>query len=198
MTRTIESNSTQTRHDGDLQLVRQVLTGNTESIGVFVERMQCVPAILATQNGRMGHPLSVHDLSDVVQESLTKVWKKLDDYAGRAALETWTYRFCFLELMNGIRKKRRWADAAKPESELEELASPHVPRAVEFEFLHRGLEAVGPPEADVVRLKHFEELTFSEIAERLGVSANTAKTQYYRGLAKLKDRIDSRAGGVVQ
>ncbi len=159
-----------------------------------MERMECVPYILAAQNKRMGQPLNLHDLADVVQESLAKVWKKLGSYEGRAALETWTYRFCYLELMNGIRKKRRWSDSAQPESEVEEVASSTESRAVEFEFLHKGLEAVGPPESDIVRLKHFEELTFAEIAERLGVSANTAKTQYYRGLSKLKERLDSSAG----
>ena len=35
-------------------------------------------------------------------------------------------------------------------------------------------------------MKHFEELTFPEIGKRIGMPANTAKTRYYRGLAKLE------------
>ncbi|MFT5285492.1 MAG: RNA polymerase sigma factor (sigma-70 family) [Planctomycetota bacterium] len=190
MPRTIETESTQTSHEADLSLVRDLLAGDRQSIRIFVDRMKCVPSILRAQNQRLGSPLNREDLLDVVQESLTVVWRKLDSYAGRATIETWAYRFCFLELMNGIRKHRKWRGTVQSEAELESLPAPKDHRGFEFEFLHRGLEHVGPPESNILRMKHFEELTFNEIAERLGVSANTVKTQYYRGLTKLKERID--------
>ena len=194
MSETIASNSTQTSHESDLLLARGTLDGDENAIRGFVNRMQCIPAILAAQNQRMGSPLSNDDLGDVVQDSVTKVWLKLGSYAGRASLETWAYRFCFLELMNSIRKRRRWQQSAPIESELESLVSPETDAAIQFEFLHRGLEAVGPPESDVLRLKHFEELTFAEIAKRLGISPNTAKTQYYRGLSKLRECVEQSMG----
>lgn len=194
MPRTIADSTTPIGREDDLRLVRLTLAGDDDATAEFVERMQCVPAIVATQNQRMGSPLGREDLADVVQDSLTKVWKKLGDYAGKAALETWVYRFCFLELMNGIRRKRRRRGTVPSERELEQLPAPRVPRASEFEHLHRGLDLVGPPEADVLRLKHFESLTFDEIGRRLGVSPNTAKTQYYRGLERLKERLDAESG----
>jgi NAD(P)-dependent dehydrogenase (short-subunit alcohol dehydrogenase family) len=50
-------------------------------------------------------------------------------------------------------------------------------------------------EADVIRMKHFEDLTFEEIGTRLGNSINTVKTRYYRGISRLLDRLGSSFRG---
>ncbi len=188
---TIGSRSTPTSHDDDLRLVRDVSGGGSEAVARFVERMRCVPAILAAQNARLGSPLEREDLADVVQDTLAVVWTKLGDFAGRAALETWVYRFCFLELMNGVRRRKK-RQAPAEEASMEPTA-PKEPAMREYAFLHRGLERIGLPWADVIRLKHFEELTFDEIGSRLAISPNTAKTQYYRGMTRLRDVLAGEA-----
>ena len=38
----------------------------------------------------------------------------------------------------------------------------------------------------MIWLKHFEELTFESIGHYLGLSENTAKTRYYRGLRRMQ------------
>jgi DNA-directed RNA polymerase specialized sigma24 family protein len=45
-----------------------------------------------------------------------------------------------------------------------------------------------------VRLKHLAELTFADIGVRLGMSENTAKSLYYRGLVKLRELLAPRPG----
>ena len=52
--------------------------------------------------------------------------------------------------------------------------------------IHVALERLGGIEADILRLKHFEGLTFAEIARRMGSPENTVKARYYRGLARLE------------
>lgn len=47
---------------------------------------------------------------------------------------------------------------------------------------------------EVIVLKIWEDLKFSEIAEILKTNENTIKLRYYRGLEKLKTRIESRGG----
>ena len=41
----------------------------------------------------------------------------------------------------------------------------------------------------MVRLKHFEGLTFTQMGELLGLSANTVKSRYYRGICWLRRRL---------
>jgi len=49
-----------------------------------------------------------------------------------------------------------------------------------------------------VRLKKLEDLTFEAIGELRSISANTAKTRYYRGILKLRERLGSPAGRVPE
>jgi RNA polymerase sigma-70 factor, ECF subfamily len=74
---------------------------------------------------------------------------------------------------------------------------PHPPFAPsadpdEHSFRERLSEALGdlPPEQRaVVHLKLWEELTFGQIAEALGISPNTAASRYRYGLDKLRERL---------
>lgn len=151
----------------------------------FAERMRCVPRILAALNARMGRPLDEHELADLSQDTTVLVLQKLDQYAAKAPLESWIYRICSLELMNGVRRKHRYRGRTERlvESTLE---SAEAQALEEIEAVHLALERLGGHDADVVRMKHFEGLTFEDLGDRLGISPNTAKTRYYRGLAKLK------------
>jgi DNA-directed RNA polymerase specialized sigma24 family protein len=60
---------------------------------------------------------------------------------------------------------------------------------LDFEHVYRGLAQIDPVQECVIRLKHFEHLTFEEIATRLGGNSNTAKTHYYRGLVRLRELL---------
>lgn len=46
-------------------------------------------------------------------------------------------------------------------------------------------------EVTILKGKIFDELTFQELAARLGVDMNTVKSTYYRSLKKLRDLLDS-------
>lgn len=177
-------------HLSDLELVRDLRRGEPEAIAGFVRRMRCVPLSLAAQNARLGRPLNEHDIEDVSQEVLVLIWNKLGTYAGLSTLETWVYRFTSFELMNAVRRKR----TRKRVVELEHEPAVTTPddarrRFLEYEHLHRALGRLESIEADVIRLKHFEDLTFEEIATRMSMPANTAKTKYYRGLIKLQETL---------
>ena len=172
----------------DLELVQAMLRGQPEAIAGFVRRMRCVPLSLAAQNARLGRPLNEHDIEDVSQEVLVLIWNKLGSFGGLSTLETWVYRFTSFELMNALRRKRTRQRVS--ELDCEPAVVPFADsrtRLLEYEHLHQALERLEPSEADVIRLKHFQELTFEEISERMSMPANTAKTKYYRGLEKLRE-----------
>lgn len=179
-------------HRADLDLVRGTLAGEPAHVERFVLRMHCVPSILASQNSRLGRALTTVEIQDLAQDALLTIWKKLDTFAGLSGLETWVYRICCLELLNAIRRQRRRGRAAKLDEELPAApAVAHAPNLLEYEHVHRGLERIEPEAADVIRLRHFQELSFDEIAARLSIPVNTSKTRYYRGLRKLQEMLRS-------
>ena len=180
-------------HEADRILASGAAAGDPEMLELFVQRLSCVPAIVSAINARMGTPLQNEDVNDVAQIALIHLWRKSAAYAGLASLETWAYHFCCLELMNALRR-RRSADRLRVPLEPVENAieSRCGPAFFEHESLHRGLEELDRSQAAVIRLKFFEELTFDEIAQRLALPANTAKTHLYRGLRRLREILVRR------
>jgi len=185
-------------HEPDAELVRCVLAQDRGAFDRLVERMACLPRILDGLNARLGRPLSDHDLADVAQDTLVLVWRKLEAFNGSASLETWVFGIARFEIMNAVRKSRRRRTSELPEPDLREAPDQDVVHRLDHEFVQRELAALDGAEADVIRMKHFDDLTFEEIGARLGSSINTVKTRYYRGISRLLDRLgDSFRGGAV-
>jgi RNA polymerase sigma-70 factor (ECF subfamily) len=172
-------------HLRDLELVRRVLGGNAEAVDDFVLRMSCARRFLAFRNASLGAPLGPDELEDCVQSALLAVWRKLGQFAGRASLEAWVYRFTQLELANRLRGLERRPRALESAPEPSAEANARVD-AAEAERLYRALARLDEDSADVIRLKHLEACTFEEIGARLAVPTNTAKTRYYRGMERLR------------
>lgn len=171
---------------GELAFVRAVLAERESAIVEFEERMRCVPRILQALNGRRGRPLHDHDLADLVQDTVLIVLRKLPEFAAWAPLEGWIYRLCFLEFQNALRRRRReWQRTSEittePGDPGVDAGSNHA-----HDHVHLALTQLGGVEAETIRWKHFDGLTFQEIGVRLDMPPNTVKTRYYRGLAKLE------------
>jgi len=180
-------------HPADLELVRAVLRRDPTAVDGLVQRLSCIPRILAILNQRMGSVLKPEDLSDLTQDTLARLWPRMQDYTGQAALETWFYGYCFNGFMNAVRKERR-LQMERASALSESIPSPGAPLPrLEFDHLQRGLERLDQRETRVIRLKYFDDLTFEEIGDRLEISPNTAKTCFYRGMRRLEELL--RASG---
>ena len=182
-------------HLADQELVRSVLAGDSRAIDVLVERLSCIPRVLTLLNQRVGSTLGPEDLGDLTQDTLAVLWPRLENYTGEASLETWFYGFCFNSFMNAVRKKRPMQSV---DSLLEKPAAlpTRLSGLLEYEHVHRSLKQLDERQTRVIRLKYFDELTFEEIGVRLGISPNTVKTHYYRGMRRLEVLLRSSASEV--
>nr|WP_188987110.1 SigE family RNA polymerase sigma factor [Saccharopolyspora subtropica] len=146
---------------------------------------------------RYGHALTgnPHDAADLVQTVLEKVgarWAKISRtcadpgaYVRRAMANTHVSRW---------RRTRR-------ETLLADF--PDVPAAarhdrLEDEPLWQALRGLPPRQRAVVVLRYYEGLSEAEIAEALGVSCGTVKSQASKALATLRKRLGAlvEGGGV--
>lgn len=64
-------------------------------------------------------------------------------------------------------------------------------RATFRQALEEGLATLPPMQRAVVYLKLWEEFTFEQIAQALGILPNTAASRYRLGLKKLRERLRS-------
>jgi RNA polymerase sigma-70 factor (ECF subfamily) len=169
--------------------------GDPQATSRFLCRMRCVSTSLAAQNVRSGRPLNEQDIEDVSQEVIVMIWNKADTFAGLSALETWGCRFASFEFVTAVRRKRIRQRVAELGEEPEGADTADTQeRFIEYEHLYSALGRLRPDEATVIRLKHFHGMTFPEIACRLTIPANTAKTKYYRGLIKLYEALHAVGG----
>jgi RNA polymerase sigma-70 factor (ECF subfamily) len=175
------------RHRRDLELARAALAGEAAARREFVARMACVPKFLAVMNARSGRPFHDDALEDLVQETLVEIWRRLGSYAGLASLETWAYRFCQRVLSSRLRAARRRLGRLDRAGSTDPGA-PAEP-ADDYEHVYSALDKVGAIGASIVRQKHFDHLTLSEIARRLQIPTSSAKTHYQRALARLRELL---------
>jgi RNA polymerase sigma-70 factor (ECF subfamily) len=178
--------------------VRAALDGDPAARERLIERLRCVPRFLTAQLRRRGRPAGGEGVEDLAQTVLLNLWQKLPEFAGRAALETWAYRFCTFTTMNSLRRERLRESASASVEDVDPGPEPAV-----FEPVDRGLldaetaallERLSPREAQIVRLRHFEDRDLAEIARALELSPSSVKTHYYRALEKLRAVLVERGG----
>ncbi|MEM7310261.1 MAG: sigma-70 family RNA polymerase sigma factor [Planctomycetota bacterium] len=176
-------------HATDLQLVRCVLRGDRPSIEELARRTTCVARILAALNRRRGGSLNEHDLEDLAQDTLVKIWAKLAGYRGHVTFELWARRFCELELQNRLRAKARARVRQRPLPEELQQGAPRHERGDSRRLLRRHLAAVGDPDSTILELRIVEQRSFDEIGRELSRPPGTVRTRYHRVLARLRTRL---------
>ncbi len=184
----------------DLALVRAALAGDSVARSAVADRLQtCVPRILTGLNARLRRPLDEHSLADVAQDSLLTAWRRLCDYAGLGVLAAWVYSICSYQLMNAIRSRDKTArlDPLLEHTATDEAAARQWRQMLARETLERALARIGGAEADAVRLRHLEGLSFQEAATRLQLSVTACKARYYRAMVRVEQLLTDagEAGG---
>ncbi len=180
----------------DAELVLRALRGDRNSADEVVRRLAVVRTMVRAQWVRYGGRPDDNDLDDVTQDAQLAIWKRLGSFDGRVALEAWVWGFCRNHVLKAIERGSRAASSLAPEA-FDAIACdepPQIGETLDHALLNEVLESLGEPAGSIVRLKHFEDLTFQDIGARLDLSPNTAKTHYYRCLAKLRLRLLPFAG----
>lgn len=181
----------------DLALVRRARSGDEIAFRALGERLRAVPRMLASANRRLVHPLAAQELTDLAQDTIVIIWEKLETFEGRSTLEGWAARFCRLEIMNRARAvaRRHRRQGISLEAVHEPALEPHSPAMpIESHELDEALSQLPEPARAVIVLKHLDGLMFKDIALRLGIPENTAKTRYYRGLTQLRRLLKADDG----
>ena len=130
---------------------------------------------------------SAADAEDIVQEAFVKFWRRNHQINNRALLYA-TVRSIALDFIR--RDKRR----ARREATVFAEADPTVEPQFEWEdetqsALAAAVSCLPHDQREVLVLKIWNELTFSEIAGALGISQNTAASRYRYALANLRKSL---------
>jgi RNA polymerase sigma-70 factor (ECF subfamily) len=139
-----------------------------------------------------------HDLAeDLVQDCFLKFWDRRADVANETAAKAYLYQSVRNACLNALRHaevERKYATSQQAGSGTD---TPHrlemIIRAELLGQVHQAIESLPEGCRQVLKLAYFESLKNEEIAEQLGVSVNTVKTQKARALKLLRFRLGDTA-----
>lgn len=142
---------------------------------------------------------SAEEARDVSQEAFLKAYRALPGFKREAKFSSWLYQIG-LNLCRDRLRRRKVRSFVSIDA-LEEYAALPARTATAYDDVVRGdlarlvaaaVAELPDEEREVVILKEYQELTFVEIADILGVPTSTVKTRLYRALGVLRVRLLER------
>jgi RNA polymerase sigma-70 factor (ECF subfamily) len=174
-------NETPAEHDEqDRALVRQYLDGDRKAAGSLVDRYQKTVFNIALR--MLGN---VQDAEDVTQTVFGNAFASIDSYDPKYRFFSWIYRMTVNESLNQL-KRRKPMITLDDRSDLPARGVP-TENAVEAEDLvTKALMDLQPDDRAVVVLQHFRALSYSEIAEVLGIPVITVKSRLFTARERMR------------
>lgn len=202
--------------NGELaRLIESARDGRAEAFGRLFEAFRRHLLLLANQElpptlrGKLG-------ASDLVQETAVDAQRDFLAFRGSTPEECFAWLRAILR-NNVVDAVRRYKTSQKRAAGVEvSLASPEgrregktlqMPRALpdgsvirreDASILAAMLRRLAADHQAVLRMRHWEGLSFQEIGERLDRSAEAARKLWYRAVERLQDEMDSAALDAVE
>ncbi|MBU6364733.1 MAG: RNA polymerase sigma factor [Gemmatimonadetes bacterium] len=121
------------------------------------------------------------------QDTFLRAFDRLGQFRGEAALATWLRAIAVSVTLNGLKTLRRREAFAAPLDKAHDIAHPVAAADPDLPARLRAAIAALPPQARRVFVLHdVEGFTHEEIAELLGVTVGTSKSQLFRARARLR------------
>ena len=143
---------------------------------------------------------NVEDAGDVVQESLISMARSVRDFRGDSSVSSWLYtiarRFC-------IKKRRRSKFAPAREESLDAPGSDAARRLADASMspeqsatnrelatvLTHAIDALDPPQREVLVLRDVEGLSAPDVAKVLGISVEAVKSRLHRARVTVREAL---------
>lgn len=131
----------------------------------------------------------VADAEDLTQQAFLIAQRKLEQVRDPAKADRWLFavvRSCFLK----NRRRRRPTTAANLDLTMEEIAvEPPESEAVDRELLDRALDQLPEQYRLIVVMYYFEEFSYKQIAQELGVPIGTVMSRLARAKQRLREQL---------
>lgn len=170
----------------DIELVEKCLQGDNKAFDALVKRYEL--PMYRTAYGILNDSEAARD---VTQAGFLKSWEKLKTYKPEYKFYSWLYRIIVHEALNHRRSQRKHehltlyqSKSINPDQELL--------KKEENEILFRAIDLLTTDYKVVIHLRHFEELSYQEIAAILDIEIKTVKSRLYSARMQLRDKLYNR------
>jgi RNA polymerase sigma-70 factor (ECF subfamily) len=181
----------------DEELMRQLAEGRPEALGPLHARYASLIYGVAAQS------LDRAAADEISQEVFLAVWRHAASFdPNRGTFRAWVLQITRSSVLNELRRRSRRPRTTTHSngSGGDQLPDPQPDPAESVWREHRravvraAVDALPPPQRDVLRLAYLEELTHEQIAAFLNVPLGTTKSRIRSGLKALRGSLASLVG----
>lgn len=134
---------------------------------------------------RLNNPERAEDLT---QETFLAVIRAVSRYEPRASVRTYLYGIA-LKLLAA--ERRKFLTSSTSGQSTTEPKTDGTPECVLW--VRQALEKLDAPEREILMLREYEQLSYSDIAELLRIPVNTVRSRLFRSRLALKNHLGSEA-----
>lgn len=171
--------------ENEEKLISESLKGNTLAFGELVRHYEQF-----VFNVAYSFTSNYDDAFDVAQDSFIKVWQKLSTFKGDSAFSTWLYRITANTAKDALLQRNKNQNSDELNEQIPSQHETPEDATIREENARELKEALNKLEADarqIIILREFEELSYTEISEVLGVEIGTVKSRLNRAREKLRE-----------
>lgn len=182
-------------HLDDRTLVEQHRAGDEDAFRRIVERHH--RSVYANALRRLGDPVQAED---AVQETFLRAFRNLDRFDGDYHLDAWLHRIV-TNACHDIGRRRgrdtRLFDRACTEVEVEAPPADADLSLIEAPEVDRVLDQLPESYREVLLLRFVEEMSYSDVALKAGISEENARARVSRGRTMLRRLMSGTSALVV-
>jgi len=176
----------------DIELIQKTLAGNQSAYADLVKRHQRFVFTLA-----MRFTKNREDAEEVAQDCFIKAYRSLDNFKQESKFSTWLYSIVYTTAMTSLRKKRLATSSIDDEEtgiQIAAVTSGYDTNNAENRsrsfYLNQAIEQLSADDAAIITLFYKGEQSLEEIAQTLGVEANSVKVKLFRARQRLKEKLE--------
>lgn len=171
--------------EDEQQLIQDILQGKRHRFRELVAHYG--PHVHSVALKVAEHP---RDAEDISQEVFLQVYRSLSQFQGQAKLSTWIYRIAMNKALDYKRKQERHSDgddiiAFMPDTHTTTPEEALLQKS-EQEMIRAHITKLPSAYREVVYLYYFQEQSYSQIAESLGIAVKTVESRLYRARGLLQ------------
>ena len=170
----------------DLTLVNECAKGNSKAQRALFDKF--APKMLAVCQRYLRNN---QEAEDVLQDGFVKVFQKIVDFKMEGSLEGWIRRIVVNTALDTIRKNKKLLDDVQVEEVQYKVSfTDHQFDGMDLAQLLKMIDAMPDGYRIVFNMFAIEGYSHKEIADTLGVTENTSKSQYSRARAFLRTQLE--------
>ncbi len=132
------------------------------------------------------------DAEDILQDSFTVAFNRLGELKNPDVFGSWLKRIVINNCISLQRKRKMQFEEIDEQSLGEEAETEEVLPRVDPALVHQAIKELPAKARTVLVLRALEGYSHKEIAETLGVTVSTSKTQYSRALTLLNGKLKKK------